>query len=462
MPNGLQDVARECQILFSYRKINAFFREKRAVPHFFANFAPKNLTNDMKNATLLSIIFTAALPFAALAQNFSRGADISWYTEMEAGGKHFYNAAGQQTELNALLKNDCGMNAVRLRVWVEPTFGGWCGTEDVVAKALAAKAQGMDVLIDFHYSDFFADPSRQAIPAAWQGSTLQQLAQHVANHTSAVLTALKQAGVTPKWVQIGNETRNGMLYSKYNASSKSWENAGGVTGSTLSAYGGSWKNYVTLSNAGYDAAKAVFPEVICMSHLDTRGSETDLSWWFKSFVEAGGKCDMIGLSHYPMPWASNETTATTSGKSRNTNLMAIINNTRKTLEVPVMIVETGVYCEFTTGGKAVMQDLFDKCRAHDYIKGVFYWEPEQYNWWKPAIYATIGWNNYNMCAFLNSGRPSAILDPWQPTDAEREAEGIRQIVNYKAAYDAAFDLSGRPATPQQHGITIVEGQKMIR
>lgn len=141
---------------------------------------------------------------------FARSADISWYTEMMADGKHFYNTSGKDTEINALM-HECGMNAIRLRVWVEPSFGGWCGTQDVVTKALAAKAQGMDVLIDFHYSDFFADPSRQAIPAAWQGSSLQQLAQHVADHTTEVLTALKTAGVTPKRIQLGNETRNGML-----------------------------------------------------------------------------------------------------------------------------------------------------------------------------------------------------------------------------------------------------------
>ena len=435
---------------------------------------------------ILSTLFLAALPFSVLAQGFARGADISWYTEMEKDGKHFYNTAGQQTEINALMR-ECGMNAIRLRVWVDPVFGGqgkcpyasgWCGTDDTVEKALAAKAQGMDVLIDFHYSDFFADPSRQAIPTAWQGSTLDELAQHVADHTTAVLTALKEAGVTPKWVQLGNETRNGMLYSKYNATSKNWENAAPlnppdwgeeVTGSTNANYGGGWANYARLSNAGYDAAKAVFPDVICMSHLDTRGSDEDLSWWFTAFKNAGGKFDMIGLSHYPMPWNNGgETAATTNGKSRNDNLMKVIVNTFKTAQVPVMIVETGVYCEYVNGGKEVMQDLFDKCRARNYIKGVFYWEPEQYNWWKPAVYNTIGWSNYNMCGFLNNGRPAAILDPWQPTDAEREQEtGIENtlVTGSTAPSDwrsSTYDLQGRRLVQPTQGISISGGRKVMR
>lgn len=420
---------------------------------------------------ILSALFLASLPLSVLAQGFARGADISWYTEMEKDGKHFYNAAGQQTEINTLM-HQCGMNAIRLRVWVEPSLGGWCGTDDTVQKALAAKAQGMDVLIDFHYSDFFADPSRQAIPAAWQGSTLDELAQHVSDHTTAVLTALKNAGVTPKWVQLGNETRGGMLYSKYNATTHKWDNAGGVTGSThpLQSEGaggeaGSWTNYARLSNAGYNAAKAIFPNVICMSHLDTRGSDEDLSWWFTAFKNAGGKLDMVGLSHYPMPWNnSGEAAATASGKSRNEKLMKVILNTYKTVQVPIMIVETGVYCEYTNGGREVMQDLFERSRARDYIRGVFYWEPEQWGWWKPAIYSAIGWSNYNMCAFLSNGRPSAILDPWQPTDAEREVEaGIASpTLSNIDSNETVYDLTGRRTAPSAAGLRIEGGRKVMR
>ena len=419
--------------------------------------------------SLLSLCFLLS-GFAAQAQSFHRGADISWYSEMVADGKNFYNTSGAQTECNALMK-ECGMNAIRLRVWVEPTLGGWCGTEDVVTKALAAKAAGLDVLIDFHYADFFADPGQQPIPAAWQGGSINELAQHVADHTTSVLTALKMAGVTPKWVQLGNETRNGMLYSRYVESSHKWEdmiksNSKAATGSTLAASGGSWSNYATLSNAGYDAAKAIFPDIICISHLNTTPSDTDLSWWFTSFKNAGGKLDMVGLSHYPMGWNSGgETQATKDGKSQNANLMTIVNNTYKTVKVPVMIVETGVYCEYTAGGKEVMQDLLNKCRASQVIQGVFYWEPEQYNWWKPAIYSTLGWGNYNMCAFLNNGRPSAILDPFQPTAeeaAEEAAAGISNLTVSPAINDRIYNLAGQSVRNASHGVYIKDGKKVIR
>ena len=415
---------------------------------------------------LLSILLSTASSFVASAQYFWRGADISWSTEMAADGKRFYNTSGEATEINTLM-HECGMNAIRLRVWAEPTLGGWCGTQDVVDKALAAKAAGMEVLIDFHYSDFFADPGRQAIPAAWKTTDIAALADHVAAHTTEVLQALKNAGVTPRWVQIGNETRNGMLYSIYDETSHTWSTASGLaTGSTDTKYGGGWDNYVKLSNAGYEAAKAIFPDVICMTHLDTRGSDTDLSWWFEAFKNKGGKVDMIGLSHYPMSWnAAGETSATTTGKQRNTALLDLATKLHKAYSLPLMVVETGVYCEYTTGGKAVMEDLFDQCRKSEAVKGIFYWEPEQYNWWKPAIYSTIGWTNYNMCAFLHNGSPSPILDAFQPTPEEIEADGIAKLTTNPADDDnrsPQYTLSGRRAKAGQHGIVIDRNGKTLQ
>ena len=85
---------------------------------------------------LLSILLSTASSFVASAQYFWRGADISWSTEMAADGKRFYNTSGEATEINTLM-HECGMNAIRLRVWAEPTLGGWCGTQDVVEKAVA-------------------------------------------------------------------------------------------------------------------------------------------------------------------------------------------------------------------------------------------------------------------------------------------------------------------------------------
>lgn len=120
---------------------------------------------------------------------FAKGADISWVTEMEKSGMKFYNANGKQTDCFELMK-ELGMNAIRLRVWVNPT-DGYCNKTDVVAKALRAKALGLELMIDFHYSDSWADPGKQNIPNAWKNYNLAKMKAAVADHTKEVLQALK-------------------------------------------------------------------------------------------------------------------------------------------------------------------------------------------------------------------------------------------------------------------------------
>ena len=101
-----------------------------------------------------------------LVTDFAKGADISWVTEMEHKGMKFYNTSGVETDCFQLMK-DLGLNAVRLRVWVDPKeHDNWCNTADLVTKAKRAAELGMDVMVDFHYSDWWADPGQQHKPAA--------------------------------------------------------------------------------------------------------------------------------------------------------------------------------------------------------------------------------------------------------------------------------------------------------
>jgi len=208
---------------------------------------------------------------AAAQGTFVNGADISWVTEMEADGKKFYNHSGDETDCFALMRK-CGMGAVRLRVWVEPASGptsndvygyAWCDKADVVAKAKRAAAAGLDVMIDFHYSDMFADPSRQSKPVKWRNFSLGELTSAVAAHTIDVLESLKAEGVAPRWIQIGNETRNGMLWP----AGQLWNDKGDIPGG--------WANLIKLYMAGYDAAKAIFPESIVMPHVDNAYADND-------------------------------------------------------------------------------------------------------------------------------------------------------------------------------------------
>ena len=331
------------------------------------------------------------------AQNtFVRGADISWCTEMEASGRTFQNAQGQEMELCALLKEN-GMNAVRLRVWVNPQgygYGTWCDKADVLKKAERAHQQGLDVMIDFHYSDFFADPKRQEMPKDWSGYTLDQVKTAIADHTKDILNALKAKGIEPKWVQVGNETNNGMIFDKGKID---WNKSGSAR----------YTNYVALSNAGYDAVKEVFPDAYVIVHIaDAYKAAESNGWFYREFKEAGGKFDMIGLSHYP-DW--EDWNSTKSDVASNTNAANSVKKLGDLFNVPVMIVETGFSVKDADKASQVMTDLFNKVKSLSQCAGILYWEPEPDGTWKPDYYTTIGWKAYDMGAFTTDGKPTAAL-----------------------------------------------------
>lgn len=301
---------------------------------------------------------------------FARGADASWVTEMEAAGKLFYNAQGQQTECFTLLKS-LGFNAIRLRVWVNPA-NGYNGLEDVVAKAVRAKNLGMSVMVDFHYSDSWADPGQQNIPAAWKDYDLAQMASAVREHTSAVLTALKEKDVQVDWVQTGNETPSGMLWPIGKVS----ESTGGAA-------------FATLALAGYEAAKAVYPKAKVLLHID-KGENLNRSTWFLDLVRKGGaKWDVIGLSLYP-----EEKTWESYVKNCIANMMSLAN----TYGCETMVCEVGAPWDAAWAGdflNAIVQGALTTAGC----LGVFYWEPECYG----------NWNGYTKGAFDNSGKPCAAL-----------------------------------------------------
>ncbi len=309
---------------------------------------------------------------------FVKGADISWVTEMEGKGYKFYNAAGQERELTALMK-EIGCNAIRLRVWVNPT-GGWNGQADVVAKAKRAQALGLKLLIDFHYSDSWADPGKQTVPAAWQGKDATAMAAAVKAHTQEVLQALKAAGVDVAWVQVGNETTNGML----------WD-SGKVAGSSA----GQFVNYF---HAGREAVKAVYPQAQVILHLDNGWNLGTLNWFLALMKGRSLDYDILGLSLYPSYWESGAYPDWTPKVQQFvSNLPTLYQNYGK----PVMLVEFGMPASEPAKAKAALQYLMQNTQAYDYFQGIFYWEPE----------AESTRNGYDYGAFAG-GKPTAALDPF--------------------------------------------------
>lgn len=303
---------------------------------------------------------------------YAKGADVSWLTEMEAAGYKFYDQQGKSMECMTLLR-ELGMNSIRLRVWVDPD-NGWCNKNDLIVKAWRAHQLGMRLLIDFHYSDSWADPGKQNKPVAWSDYSFDELKEAVSNHTVDVLTGLKNLGISPEWVQVGNETGNGMLWNDGKASEH-------------------MDQYAALSNAGYDAVKSVFPDSKVIIHLQEGDKKELFNWLFSGLKENQGKWDVIGMSLYPTK---------ENWKEKNDlcleNIEALINQ----YQTEVMICEVGMPWDEAETCKQFLEDLITRTKevAQKKCLGVFYWEPQSYK----------SWNGYTLGAFDESGKPTVAFD----------------------------------------------------
>jgi arabinogalactan endo-1,4-beta-galactosidase len=167
------------------------------------------ILNGMAFASILCVVVLSLCALEDARGQFANGADIGWLSEMEGRGYVFKDNSGLQKNCLDILKSK-GINALRFRVWVNPP-GGYCGKKDVAYMAHRADSAGFKVMIDFHCSDTWADPAHQTKPAAWADDTFPQLLRDLHDHVYDVLDTLKSIGVVPEWVQIGNETNDGML-----------------------------------------------------------------------------------------------------------------------------------------------------------------------------------------------------------------------------------------------------------
>lgn len=303
---------------------------------------------------------------------FSKGADVSWLTQMESSGKKFYNSSGVEQDCMLLLKN-LGINSIRLRAWVNPA-NNWCNTADVVTKAIRAKNLGMKIMIDIHYSDTWADPGHQTKPTAWASQDFVTLKNSVSGYTTDLMNALKTNGITPDWVQIGNETNDGMLWPDGKASIN-------------------MANFSQLIKSGYDAVKAVSNTTKVIIHISNGYDNSLFRWIFDGLTANGAKWDITGMSLYPT--VANWSTLNTQCLSNMNDMVARYNK-------DVMICEVGMSWDQPTACQSFLSDLIAKTKSVTGGRGlgVFYWEPESYN----------NWQGYTLGAFDNSGRPTAALN----------------------------------------------------
>ncbi|WP_104045968.1 glycoside hydrolase family 53 protein [Arthrobacter sp. ZGTC412] len=223
-----------------------------------------------------------------LVQRAVRGADLSNLAKNEDKGAVYFDANGRPVDAVEAFA-DAGGNLVRLKVWVDPA-DGYNTTNEVVATAKRAKAAGMQVMVDFHYSDRWTDPGAQGMPAAWVGLSPQGVADAVYAHTFEALTALKNAGATADSVQVGNEINPGMLWPL----GQTWD-----VNPNDDVKGAQWDNLALFLSAGARATKDVNAQTDVILHLtNINNGIGGLTWWYDEVTKRGVQFDTIGLSYY--------------------------------------------------------------------------------------------------------------------------------------------------------------------
>jgi arabinogalactan endo-1,4-beta-galactosidase len=330
-----------------------------------------------------------------------RGVDVSTLKKSEDRGGVYRDSAGTQRDALTILRGS-GANYGRLKVWVNPA-DGYNNKARVLTMASRIKGQGMKLLVDFHYSDSWADPGKQNKPAAWASLSFTALRQAVYDHTYDVLNSLKAQGTTADMVQVGNEINDGMLWPDGRSNN--------------------WANLASLLTAGSNAVKAVNSSTQVMLHLAEGGNNTQHRWWFDQATSRGVPFDVIGVSHY-VYWHGSVS-----------SLQANINDLASRYGKPIVVAETAygftlapddsepnifnASLQQAAGYPATAQGQADALRAViNAVKavpngrglGVFYWEPTWTavtgNGWDPTNPSSgNGWENQALFDYSDRALP---------------------------------------------------------
>lgn len=292
----------------------------------------------------------SALPeFSAEAATFYKGADISWLPQMEANGYVFYNASGVEQDLLTILKS-YGINAIRLRTWVNPSSdpaNGHCSEAETVAMAVRCKNAGFPVDIDFHFGDTWNSLGVQNPPAAWASMTYSQMLTAMYNYVYHFMNDLKANGVTPTWVQIGNEINSGICLPTGSLAHQPAQMTG-------------------LLNAAYAMVKEVFPSTQVLIHLAQPQNISVIENFLDTYKANGGNWDITAFSSYG------------SGSSTISGIISDISTIKTRYGKPVMQVEFGGAENRASRTETDLESYITGMKSIGGL-GVFYWEPEGYS-----------------------------------------------------------------------------------
>lgn len=399
---------------------------------------------------ILSILLATAM--TAVGQKYV-GGDISMLTKYEEAGVAYNDKNGNAVQPLTFFKEQ-GLNAMRVRLFVDPSQDNdkaVCQDLDYV-KALGKRIKdtGMAFMLDFHYSDTWADPAKQWTPNAWNTLDNAALAEKIYEYTKDCLSQLKTAGATPDFIQTGNEISFGMMW--------------GVEGTNdnrcyINSPEANWNRFYSFLKKAGQACREECPNAKIIIHSERTPQSNVLTDFFDRMKNNGIDYDIIGLSYYPAYHGSLTTLETALNSLENKNYGK-----------DIMIVETGYSYAWALGGttfdytgtypyseegqRKFTADLITKLNSHSSVIGLFWWWPEDNGkknvtsaWWNAALY------NHD------TGKPYAAF--YELKNFNSGSAGIRNIRSKKD--EVWYTLGGQQLTsePQTKGLYISHYQKRI-
>ena len=414
----------------------------------------------------LFVIVLCTCALTAMADGKYVGGDISLLPSYTGHGALYYDTDGNLIDAPLTYFKELGMNAMRVRLFVDPSKAssddkgqGVCQDLDYV-KALGKeiKEAGMALMLDFHYSDSWADPAKQWTPDSWTGLSDDELYTRIYEYTKEALQQMKAAGATPDFIQTGNEISYGMLWGKMsdpaNTLKKCYVNSDA-----------NWPRFTTLLKKAISACREECPQAKVVIHTERVAQNEVLKSFYDKMSSYGVDYDIIGLSYYPYYHGSL------------TVLEGALNKMEANFpEKEIMLVETGYYHDWQPndvtydlsytypisgeGQKAFTEALIAKLNTHEKVTGLFWWFME-------ANEHGLDWNTqrvtdkwYNAGLFDNqTGKAEPAIKVLKDFLGQ---DGIEALpVSYEAQH-SVYTLDGRSVErPTAPGLYIIDGKKQL-
>ena len=409
----------------------------------------------------LLLTLGAMSALCASADKHYVGGDISLLPEYEKAGAIYKTHDGKKIDSLLPWLREQGMNAMRVRLFVDPK--AYTGNdkdpnacqdlEYITPLCKQIVDNGFDLMLDFHYSDFWADPAKQWTPKAWENLTDKELYEKIYDYTRSTLLTLKEQGIVPAFIQPGNEISYGMLWGKHDAKPEDLKKC--YSGSQAN-----WQRFATLLRQAIKACREVCPDVKIILHTE-RVNKPDIQQnFYRQMRSWGVDYDIIGLSYYTYFHGN----------------MSVLDNALNQLESEfpdknIMIVETGYaykwevpgtdqkvdYDYSDAGQNQFAKDLVALLERHKSVDGLFWW------WMEYNAYGTKLANWYNAPLFDSTdGRACSALTTI--CTFATDGSSVSPLLSDSQNVEIWYDLQGRPViSPLLSGIYVSsEGRKIIR